>query len=136
LPTTGKLRASFSAAGEQFQTTQETECFLESRRFKGGKSEKTKTTFHLRKYSFFLRPCEVVCGGVGGIETTHRFWYFWRSKVQYNLFKGFVSFSKSTEKIKTCRLTTCHFECQNGEKHRGIAIFPVPLETPSRGRHY
>jgi len=27
-----------------------------SRRFKGGKSEKTKPTFFLRKYTFFLTP--------------------------------------------------------------------------------
>jgi len=48
--------------------TQETECFLESRRFKGGKSEKTKPSLFLRKYSFFLTPLRGRFG-VWGIET-------------------------------------------------------------------
>ena len=101
MPTTGKLRASFPFAGEQFQTTQETECFLESRRFKGGKSEKTKTSFSLKKvYVFSYAPARSFVGVWGESKPPTAFGTFGVQKYSITFLKVLFLFSKALRKLK------------------------------------
>ena len=128
MPTTGKLRASFSAAGEQFQTTQETECFLESRRFKGGKSEKNKNHFFFKKvFLFSYAPARSFAGVWGESKPPTAFGTFGVQK--YVLFL----FLKTLRKLKRAVYPRAILSVKMAKTVGGFRFPPIPLKRPRGG---